>query len=200
MPIPNQFEIESLKTLKLPSTPNSQDNACFVMQEHSATAWSLLCDPTSRILDWIKSYLNNQLVVIKFHVSHSAISDEFVLLKGNVFIYPRTLSSKLNCKWIKYTKWSTCIMYVKVGKKHHKTRLWIFSNLLYEVDQNFKIIFNSFPTPSKSQFLYFSKSLKSSMRLTWPLGLLCSVQAITCTHALFTSELWAKSPAWDLSE
>ncbi|XP_030850579.1 dynein heavy chain 8, axonemal isoform X3 [Strongylocentrotus purpuratus] len=61
------FEIESLKTLKLPSTPNSQDNACFVMQEHSATAWSLLCDPTSRILDWIKSYLNGQLVVIKFH-------------------------------------------------------------------------------------------------------------------------------------
>ncbi|XP_041462850.1 dynein heavy chain 8, axonemal-like [Lytechinus variegatus] len=60
-------EIESLKTLKLPSTPNSQDNACFVMQEHSSTAWSLLCDPTSRILDWIKSYLNQQLVIIKYH-------------------------------------------------------------------------------------------------------------------------------------
>ncbi|XP_071504103.1 dynein axonemal heavy chain 5-like [Diadema antillarum] len=60
-------EIESLNILKLPNTPNSQDNACYVMQELSSSAWSLLCDPTSRVLDWLRSYLSGQLVILKYH-------------------------------------------------------------------------------------------------------------------------------------
>lgn len=64
-----QVEIESLRILKLPRTENSNNNASFILQEESCSAWPLICDPTSRVLDWLYCYLSGKLVIVKYNVS-----------------------------------------------------------------------------------------------------------------------------------
>ncbi|XP_071801693.1 uncharacterized protein [Asterias amurensis] len=80
----SEVEIESLRILNLPSTPNSLNNACFIMQELSSTAWSLLCDPTSRVIDWLKCYLSGKVVLVKYHELRSQL--ETCLTEGTPLV------------------------------------------------------------------------------------------------------------------
>ena len=57
---------------KLPVTRVHLENAAILMQTEVMFAWPLLCDPSSRVIDWIKGYHENkQLVVVKYTVSGS---------------------------------------------------------------------------------------------------------------------------------
>ncbi|XP_074662754.1 uncharacterized protein LOC141915202 [Tubulanus polymorphus] len=62
------IEIKKLDLLELPKTPLMLENASLVMQEQSINAWPLICDTTSRIIDWMKFYLkSSNLVVVRYH-------------------------------------------------------------------------------------------------------------------------------------
>ena len=55
---------------RLPRTPMMMENASFVMQGDTIQAWPLLCDPTSRVIPWVKSFLSDKgLVEVKYSVS-----------------------------------------------------------------------------------------------------------------------------------
>ena len=46
------------------------ENAAFLMQEDYVNAWPLICDPTSRVLDWLYQYKHDKgLVVVRYSVS-----------------------------------------------------------------------------------------------------------------------------------
>ena len=65
-----QIDIMKLEMMRLPTTRLMLENSCFLMQEASTTAWPLICDPTSRVLDWLTGlYQSRELVVVKYHVS-----------------------------------------------------------------------------------------------------------------------------------
>ena len=65
-----QLDIMRLEILRLPTTPLMLENACFLMQEESITAWPLICDPTSRIIEWLRFYMKDKgLVEVKYTVS-----------------------------------------------------------------------------------------------------------------------------------
>lgn len=59
-----------LQMIRLPTTKLMLENSCFLMQEESTTAWPLICDPTSRVLTWLRGlYKERELVEVKYHVS-----------------------------------------------------------------------------------------------------------------------------------
>ncbi|XP_077863125.1 dynein axonemal heavy chain 5-like [Saccoglossus kowalevskii] len=61
-----KVDIQALHILHLPMTPSVQENACLMMQQLSCTAWNLICDPTSRVQDWLYKYLKSNLVQVKY--------------------------------------------------------------------------------------------------------------------------------------
>ncbi|XP_070568705.1 dynein axonemal heavy chain 5-like isoform X4 [Ptychodera flava] len=69
----SKVDIQALMLLQLPMTPIVQQNACFIMQELSSTAWNLLCDPTSRVQDWLEKYLQGSLIHVKYHELRSQL-------------------------------------------------------------------------------------------------------------------------------
>ena len=67
---PPQLEILEAEQLKLPMTRLMLENASFLMQGETTEAWPLVCDPTSRVINWIKDYLTSKgLVEVKYSVS-----------------------------------------------------------------------------------------------------------------------------------
>ena len=65
-----QIRIGQLEQLSLPQTPLMLENACFIMQEDKTIAWPLMCDPSSRVIDWVKDFMNEcHIVDVKYHVS-----------------------------------------------------------------------------------------------------------------------------------
>ncbi|XP_023932047.1 dynein heavy chain 5, axonemal-like isoform X1 [Lingula anatina] len=69
-------EVKQLEMKKLPMTRLMLENACFIMQEESSMAWPLLCDPTSRVIDWIKGYLKEKnLMEVKYHELRSQLEN-----------------------------------------------------------------------------------------------------------------------------
>ena len=65
-----QLDIMNLEILRLPITPLMLENACFLMQEQSITAWPLVCDPASRIIDWLRFNMKDKgLVEVRYNVS-----------------------------------------------------------------------------------------------------------------------------------
>lgn len=59
-----------LEILRLPTTPLMLENACFLMQGESITAWPLVCDPTSRIIEWLRYRMKETgLVEVRYTVS-----------------------------------------------------------------------------------------------------------------------------------
>ena len=65
-----QLEIQSLQKLGLPKTPLMLENASFLMQGDNLMAWPLVCDPSSRVIDWVKDYLKDKdLVTVRYSVS-----------------------------------------------------------------------------------------------------------------------------------
>ena len=59
-----------LEILRLPTTPLMLENACFLMQGESVTAWPLVCDPTSRIIEWLRFRMKDKgLVEVRYTVS-----------------------------------------------------------------------------------------------------------------------------------
>lgn len=59
-----------LEIKQLPTTPLMLENAAFLMQEDYVNAWPLICDPTSRVLDWLYQYKRDKgLVVVRYSVS-----------------------------------------------------------------------------------------------------------------------------------
>ncbi|XP_033113255.1 dynein heavy chain 5, axonemal-like isoform X2 [Anneissia japonica] len=80
----SKVKIESFRLLNLPMTPVSCDNACFIMQELSSTAWPLLCDPTSRVLEWLKAFKADKLTKVKYHELRSQL--ETCLTEGSSLV------------------------------------------------------------------------------------------------------------------
>ncbi|XP_071954985.1 uncharacterized protein [Antedon mediterranea] len=80
----SKVDIESFRLLNLPMTPVSCDNACFITQELSSTAWPLLCDPTSRVLDWLKAFKGGKLMKVKYHELRSQL--ETCLTEGSSLV------------------------------------------------------------------------------------------------------------------
>ncbi|XP_071818739.1 dynein axonemal heavy chain 5-like isoform X4 [Apostichopus japonicus] len=80
----DEVEIESLRILKLPRTENSNNNASFILQEESCSAWPLICDPTSRVLDWLYCYLSGKLVIVKYNELRSQL--ESCLTEGTPLV------------------------------------------------------------------------------------------------------------------
>ena len=58
-----------LEILQLPTTRLMLENSCFLMQGESITAWPLVCDPTSRVIDWLRKRMGKNLVEVKYSVS-----------------------------------------------------------------------------------------------------------------------------------
>lgn len=64
-----QLDIMHLEILRLPITRLMLENACYLMQRDSTTAWPLICDPTSRVIEWLMYYMRDQgLVEVKYSV------------------------------------------------------------------------------------------------------------------------------------
>ncbi len=65
-----QTLLREMEQKRLPRTPMMMENASFVMQGDTIQAWPLLCDPTSRVIPWVKSFLSDKgLVEVKYSVS-----------------------------------------------------------------------------------------------------------------------------------
>ncbi|GFN75495.1 dynein beta chain, ciliary [Plakobranchus ocellatus] len=65
-----------LQRLGLPTTRLMLENACFLMQEASRTAWPLVCDPTSRVIEWLQQLYGGQdLVEVKYHEIRSQLEN-----------------------------------------------------------------------------------------------------------------------------
>ncbi|ESO89151.1 hypothetical protein LOTGIDRAFT_229063 [Lottia gigantea] len=61
-----------LKIMQLPTTQLMLENSCFLMQEETTTAWPLICDPTSRVIEWLKlRFQSKGLVEVKYHALRS---------------------------------------------------------------------------------------------------------------------------------
>ncbi|CAL1527205.1 unnamed protein product [Lymnaea stagnalis] len=70
------LDIIKLQRKQLPTTRLMLENACFLMQDASMTAWPLICDPTSRVIDWLKSfYAGKELVEVKYHEIRSQLEN-----------------------------------------------------------------------------------------------------------------------------
>ncbi|CAH1799095.1 unnamed protein product [Owenia fusiformis] len=68
------IHIKELELLRLPQTRLLLENACFVMQEESCSAWPLICDPASRIIDWLQYFLKGKgLVEVRYHEIRSQL-------------------------------------------------------------------------------------------------------------------------------
>uniref|UniRef100_A0A2C9K4Z2 AAA+ ATPase domain-containing protein n=1 Tax=Biomphalaria glabrata TaxID=6526 RepID=A0A2C9K4Z2_BIOGL len=66
----------SLQRLQLPTTRLMLENACFLIQDASMTAWPLICDPTSRAIDWLRLYFTGkQFVEVKYHEVRSQLEN-----------------------------------------------------------------------------------------------------------------------------
>ena len=66
-----QFDLMELEIKQLPTTALMLENAAFLMQEDYVNAWPLICDPTSRVLDWLYHYKHDKgLVVVRYSVSY----------------------------------------------------------------------------------------------------------------------------------
>ncbi|OWF37572.1 Dynein heavy chain 5, axonemal [Mizuhopecten yessoensis] len=62
-----RLDIMNLEIERLPITSLMLENACFLMQEESTTAWPLICDPTSRVIDWLQFYKRSKgLVCVRY--------------------------------------------------------------------------------------------------------------------------------------
>ncbi|XP_035829673.1 dynein heavy chain 5, axonemal isoform X2 [Aplysia californica] len=70
------LDVIHLQRKQLPTTRLMLENACFLMQEASTTAWPLICDPTSRVIDWLKFfYTGRDLVEVKYHEIRSQLEN-----------------------------------------------------------------------------------------------------------------------------
>ena len=66
--------MQELEERKLPMTRLHLENATMLMQTENMLAWPLLCDPSSRVIDWVKDYHKNKnLVVVKYNVSDTLV-------------------------------------------------------------------------------------------------------------------------------
>ena len=65
------MDVIRMETMRLSITKLMLENACFLMQRDSMVAWPLICDPTSRVLDWLRNFYGHTgLVEVKYSVSH----------------------------------------------------------------------------------------------------------------------------------
>ena len=58
-----------LEILRLPITRLMLENSCFLLQGEAVTAWPLVCDPTSRVIDWLRKKMGKTLVEVRYSVS-----------------------------------------------------------------------------------------------------------------------------------
>ncbi|KAL5010133.1 hypothetical protein ScPMuIL_012438 [Solemya velum] len=71
-----ELDIIQLEILRLPTTNLMLDNACFLMQDESTTAWPLICDPTSRVIDWLHTSKKEMgLVEVKYSEMRSQLEN-----------------------------------------------------------------------------------------------------------------------------
>ncbi|CAG5121560.1 unnamed protein product, partial [Candidula unifasciata] len=102
------LNIIKLQQLQLPTTPLMLENFCFLMHDASLFAWPLVCDPTSRFVDWLKFlHADRELVVVRHHEvrSHleSCLSEGTTLLVTDCDVNslvndPRFTSTIKNCR------------------------------------------------------------------------------------------------------
>ncbi|XP_052089132.1 uncharacterized protein LOC127725852 isoform X10 [Mytilus californianus] len=69
-----KLDLMELEIKQLPTTPLMLENAAFLMQEDYVNAWPLICDPTSRVLDWLYQYKRDKGLVV---VRYSEIRSQF---------------------------------------------------------------------------------------------------------------------------
>ncbi|KAK6187606.1 hypothetical protein SNE40_005595 [Patella caerulea] len=68
------LEVMELEIMQLPTTRLMLENSCFLLQEETTTAWPLICDPTSRVIDWLKHRFDSKgLVEVKYHEMRSQL-------------------------------------------------------------------------------------------------------------------------------
>ena len=66
----SQLEIQELEQRSLPKTRLMLENAAFLMQGDTTLSWPLICDPTSRALEWVRTYMKGKgLVEVRYSVS-----------------------------------------------------------------------------------------------------------------------------------
>ncbi|XP_052708586.1 uncharacterized protein LOC128183562 isoform X10 [Crassostrea angulata] len=68
------MDVIRMETMHLSITKLMLENACFLMQRDSMVAWPLICDPTSRVLDWLRNFYGNTGLV---EVKYSEIRSQF---------------------------------------------------------------------------------------------------------------------------
>ena len=59
-----QLERCELEMRALPTSALALENAVFLQQQDNVLAWPLLCDPTARVVDWVRLYLRHKNVVV----------------------------------------------------------------------------------------------------------------------------------------
>ena len=66
----SQIVVYELDRMKLPVSPLMLENSLFIRQEDDILAWPLICDPTSRIVDWVRNYLQHKhVMIVRYSVS-----------------------------------------------------------------------------------------------------------------------------------
>ena len=77
-----QIDIMQLEILRLPITRLMLENSCFLLQGESVHAWPLVCDPTSRVIDWLRKKMGKNLVEVRYSVSIGLIIDNVMTLNA----------------------------------------------------------------------------------------------------------------------
>ncbi|CAK8694917.1 unnamed protein product [Clavelina lepadiformis] len=76
------LEIQKLNTKRLPVDGLTLDQTCLLNAEHAT--WCLVCDSVAKIIDWLKGYMEEKLVVVQY--SDLRAQFETSLSEGNTLL------------------------------------------------------------------------------------------------------------------
>jgi dynein heavy chain, axonemal len=57
------IQLKEIKLLRLPDTENILENGCYIIEDKSYDSWPLICDPSRRSIDWIRTYYKDRHIV-----------------------------------------------------------------------------------------------------------------------------------------
>lgn len=136
------IDIMKLEMMRLPTTRLMLENSCFLMQEASITAWPLVCDPTSRVLTWLKGlYENREMVVVKYHEMRSQL--ENCLADGTPLLVTDCEVNQLVSDLRFVDTIQSCVSFIK-GKSRFKV---IVTDHEVECDPRFRLFLHTTVEP-----------------------------------------------------
>ena len=66
----NSIQLKEMQLLRLPTTSNILENGCLLIEDKSCDNWPLVCDPSRRSINWLRTYHREK----HFHVLRAFVS------------------------------------------------------------------------------------------------------------------------------